>query len=105
MKKNIIITTFIFLASCGMLRKMETFSKCDFKLKSIESITVAGVNVQKVTGFSNLNILDAARIIAAYSSKSLPLDLTANIFVTNPNSSPASMTRSSFRLFALRKAD
>ena len=72
---------------------MATFAKCDFKLKSIEGITVAGVNIQKVTSLSNLSILDVAKVTTAYINKSLPLALTANIFVKNPNVSPASMTR------------
>ena len=83
----------IFLASCGMYNKMQTFTKCDFKLKSLEPITLAGINIQKISKFNDLGILDVAKITAAYISKSLPLNITANIFVTNPNPSPAAMTK------------
>jgi hypothetical protein len=93
MKKIAVLSILIALASCATLSKMATFAKCDFKLKSIEGISIAGVDIQKITSFNNLSILDAAKVAAAYATKSIPLDLTANIFVKNPNSSPASMTK------------
>jgi LEA14-like dessication related protein len=93
MKKFIIIVAVIFLASCGILKKMQTFAKCDFKLKSLDPIMLAGVNIQKKSSFNNLNIFDVAKVTAAYIVKSVPIDITANIFATNPNSSPAAMTK------------
>lgn len=93
MKKIIILLVVVSLASCATLSKMASFATCDFKLKSIEGITIAGVDIQKITSFSNLSFLDAAKITTAYASKSLPLDLTANILVKNPNTTPASMSK------------
>lgn len=93
MKKSVFIISVLFFASCGIINKIGTFAKCDFKLKSVESITVAGVDVTKIQNFNSLNIIDAAKLTAAYATNSLPLSLTANIFVKNPNPSPASMTK------------
>ncbi len=94
MKKPVIIVVIVLIfASCGIINKMSTFAKCDFKLKSLEEISIAGVDVTKIKDFNSLNFLDAAKITAAYATNSLPLNLTANIFVKNPNPSPASMTK------------
>lgn len=93
MKKFAALLIIVSLASCAALSKMATFTKCDFKLKSLEGITIAGVNIQKITNFNNLSILDAAKVAAAYARKSIPLDLTANILVKNPNASSAAMTK------------
>ncbi|NTW31730.1 MAG: hypothetical protein HGB12_03745 [Bacteroidetes bacterium] len=93
MKKIFIIIVVVSLASCGILNKMQNFAKCDFKLKSLESIKLAEVNIQNISSFDKLNFLDVALIVAAYANKTLPLSLTANISATNPNASPAAMTK------------
>jgi len=93
MKKIFVIITVVSLVSCGVINRMKSFSKCDFKLKSIENINLAGVKIKDLNSIDKLNFFELAKIAAAYSSKNLPLSLTVNIFATNPNTSPAAMTK------------
>lgn len=82
--------------ACGVfkqLNELKSFAQCDFRLKTVENTTLAGVNVQQVRSLSDLNFLQAGKLTAAYASGSLPLDLTLNIEVKNPNANPAAMNK------------
>jgi hypothetical protein len=84
------------LASCAVTRQLnelKNFAQCDFRLKTMENTTLAGVNVQQVRSITDLNLLQAGKITAAYASGSLPLDFLLNIEVKNPNNSLAAMNR------------
>jgi hypothetical protein len=88
------ITLVAVLASCGVARQLnelKNFAQCDFRLKTMENTTLAGVNVQQVRSITDLNLLQAGKITAAYASGSLPLDFLLNIEVKNPNNSLAAM--------------
>lgn len=79
------------LSNCRQLRELQSFAKCDFRLRDVEKTTLAGMNVQNVRSISDLSFAQAARITTAYANGSLPLDLLLNIEVKNPNANPASM--------------
>ena len=70
---------------------MANFAKCDFRLNTVDNIRLAGVNVQKVKNLSEINILDVAKITAALVNNTLPLSLTLNYDVRNPNKQKAVM--------------
>lgn len=92
----IFIITILVINSCDILQQVSeiaTFSKCEFKLKSIQNISLAGVNMQNIKSFSDIKILDAAKITAAFTGGRLPLEFTLNVDVKNPNSSQASMNK------------
>lgn len=93
--KVINIVLFILLlftfTDCRQLRELQSFAKCDFRLATVENTNLAGINVQQIRTITDLNFSQAARITQAYASGSLPLSLTLNIDVKNPNATPASM--------------
>ena len=77
--------------SCQQLKQMANFTQCEFRMSSVENTSLAGVNVQQIQSFSDLNLLDAGRLTAAYATGSMPLTLTANVEARNPNNSVAAM--------------
>ena len=83
----------LMLSGCSILSEMISFSQCEFRLATVENITLAGVNVQHIHKLSDLSLLDAGRISAALISGPLPLSLTLNVDVRNPNQQQASMNR------------
>lgn len=105
MKKfSIVLSIGLFLSfsSCEVFQqaqKMANLVNCDFSLKTVEGLSLAGVNVQQVQSLSNLNILDIGKLTAAISGGQLPLDFTLNMQARNPNASPAGMTRLEWILF------
>lgn len=91
----IILTAFL-VNSCDILdqaQQVAMFSRCEFRLSSLTNAKIAGVNVQNIKSFNDLNMLDATRIATAYSTGSLPLTFTLNVQSRNPNTRPAGMNR------------
>ena len=96
-KKALFYFTIISLFSCCGLNKqlneMSNFAKCEFRIKDVENTKIAKVNVQNKKSFSDLSILDAGMLTASLAKGTLPLDMTLNIDVKNPNSSEAAMNK------------
>lgn len=101
MKKNHLIVSilliFITFTACDILdqaKQIAMLSKCEFKLKTVDQLKLAGVNIQQIKKLSDLTITDAAKITtaAALGSK-LPLNFTLNVEIKNPNTTAAAMTK------------
>jgi len=99
MKKLKYLSVLLFivsLVSCDVLDQvgqMQNFAKCQFRLKSVKDTELAGINIQQIQSISDLGLLDAGMITAAFAGGSLPLDFTLNVEVQNPNSEVAAMNR------------
>lgn len=100
MKKTFILSffvaTLVTLSSCDILEQasqVANLTKCEFRLKSVDQMRLAGVNIQQVDQLSDLNFIDAAKITAAATSGNLPLNFTLNVEAKNPNSATAGLNR------------
>ena len=88
----------ILLSSCDMLMQVAdqfasvaNLANCDFSLKNVSNVSVAGVNVKNLTQ-GNLTATDVVKLVAAYQSKKVPLAMNVNVDVTNPTTTKAAMT-------------
>ena len=88
----------ILLSSCDVLNQLASqfssvanLANCDFALKNVSNVSVAGVNVKNLTQ-GNLSATDIVKLVAAYQSKQVPLNLDVNVDVTNPTKTQAAMT-------------
>lgn len=91
-----LVIVVVILSSCDVMKQVEQMgmlAKCDFRLKTVENTSLAGVNIQHIQKLSDLNFTDAARISAAATAKELPLTFTLNVEARNPNTTQASMQR------------
>jgi hypothetical protein len=82
------------VAGCGVSRQvqeMKNFGKSKFRLVSVDSTKLAGVNVRNVNQVSDISLEDKARIVAAYAAGSLPLYAKLNLEAKNTTSQSASM--------------
>jgi hypothetical protein len=99
----ILFSSFMILTnSCGVVQQaqqMTNLINCDFRIANVQNVNLAGVNIQNVQSLKNLNLTDAARIMAAVAGNSLPLTFTLNIEGKNPNSSSAGMIKLVWILF------
>jgi LEA14-like dessication related protein len=66
-------------------------ANCEFALKNVSNVSVAGVNVKNLTN-GNLSATDIVKLVAAYQSKQVPLNLNVNVDVKNPTQTQAAMT-------------
>lgn len=100
MKKKFIFALFIanliLLGGCDILEQagqVASLAKCEFRLKSVDQLRLAGVNIQQVNQISDLTFMDAAKITAAATGSNLPLNFTLNVETKNPNSAIAGLNR------------
>jgi hypothetical protein len=84
-------------ASCGVVKQIQqvtSFGKCEFKLKEVQDIRLAGVSVQNKNGSTDLNLGDGIRLTGALASGgALPLTFTLNVEAHNPNEQTAGLNR------------
>ena len=88
----------ILLSSCDVLTQVASqfssvanLANCEFALKNVSNVSVAGVNVKNLTN-GNLSATDIVKLVAAYQSKQVPLNLDVNVNVKNPTTTQAAMT-------------
>ena len=89
------IFTVLIISSCDVLKQvsqMGNLAKCDFRLASVQQLTLAGINVQNIKKVTDLNIMDAGKLTRAVVSQQFPLDFTLNIEAKNPNPANAGIT-------------
>ena len=98
----LVAITTIF-AGCDILEQVTqvaNLTKCEFRLKTVDQLKLAGVDIQHIDQFSDLKLMDAARITTAIASGgSLPLTFNLNVEAKNPNGSIAGMNRLDWILF------
>jgi hypothetical protein len=88
--------------SCDVSRQASqaiNLAKCEFRVRDAENINLAGISIQNVNSLKGLNLGDAAKIMAAMGSSTLPLTLTLNIDAKNPNTAAAGLNRLEWILF------
>ncbi|MEI6348109.1 MAG: hypothetical protein WCP69_09210 [Bacteroidota bacterium] len=89
---TLIIVVAIMMVSCKQLQELTNLAKCDFKLKSVDNIQLAGIDIQKVQNINQINALDVVKLTSGYMSKYLPLSFNLNVDARNPNPSKAALT-------------
>lgn len=89
----LLLTLAIGFGACKSMRELKNLTKCQFRIGTVESITLAGVNIQTVRRFTDLGVKDAAKIGTALAGGNLPLGMVVNLEVKNPNKQLAAMNR------------
>lgn len=94
----LVVAGSILLSSCEVLTQLASqfgsvanLANCEFALKNVSDVSVAGVNVKNLTK-GNLSATDIVKLVAAYQSKQVPLNLNVNVDVKNPTQTQAAMT-------------
>ena len=101
-KSLFLLISLIIIGSCNILEQaseLQTFSRCEFRLKSVQNIRLAGVSVQQINQISDLTLMEMARLTTAFVSKDMPFKLTLNVEVQNPNQSKAALNELEWILF------
>ena len=106
MKRNTLALTAALIvltaaSGCQTLQQISALKSVDFAIDRVNQVNLAGVDLDNVRTYGDLNIMDATRLIAAVSRGDLPLKLTVNLAATNPADNPvtARMVGMDWRLF------
>ncbi len=90
------------IGSCDVAQQAQqaaNLANCDFRIRSVEKVELAGVRFQHINTVGDLSITDAARVMAAFASPSFPLSLQLNLEGRNPNARPAGLNRMEWMLY------
>ena len=82
--------------SCTVVEQAQqaaNLANCDFRIRSVENITLGGVNVQNIRSVSDLTMTDLAKLTAALTKPGVPLNMRLNIEGRNPNAASAGLNK------------
>lgn len=95
MKRIIAISIlFVTLTGCSILAELTALTaltKCEFSFHSAQEPVISGVDVMRVSSFSDLTFMDGQRIVSNILQKKLPFGITANVEVKNPGINTAAV--------------
>jgi len=69
----------------GALDALGNLQRLQFKLGKINGFTLAGVRLDNKRSISDISIIDAANLVAAFTRGELPASFTLNVLAKNPN--------------------
>lgn len=87
----VFIISIVFVVSCSSVKQANNFKDCTYSFASIEDLKVGNIDIQGKKSFRDLNMSETTGISQLLMAKKLPISLTANISITNPNSKTASI--------------
>jgi hypothetical protein len=97
----LLVCVVLMLSQQGCKSKDEllALSKCEFRVKDVSDIFLAGVAVENVDDFSDIDFVDGLILWAAASAGNLPLSLKVNVEIRNPNSELAALNKAEWKLY------
>lgn len=92
MKKNALLGTLVLLLNgCSIISELTAFTKCEFRLRSVQQPIVCGIDVSQKKSWEDFNFLEGQAIAAQLLNKSLPFEITVNVEVHNPGTTLAAV--------------
>jgi len=91
--RAILLSIIFCFFGCKQLREIQTLTKCEFRLSTINILTIDNINVSQVKSISDLDFLTITRLGNALLAGRLPITYVANIEAFNPNSQKAAISK------------
>jgi hypothetical protein len=90
----------VALSGCATLQQLAALRDVDFEVDRLSDVRLAGVDLARVTSYSQLSLADAGRLAAAVSQRTLPMEFRVHLTATNPadNSVDARLVRMDWTL-------
>ncbi len=93
-KLNLLICIALILSiSCKQLAEMRSFSKCEFRLRSIELLSLDNIDISGIKTINDIDAVTMLRLSNSLLSGKMPISFRTNIEAKNPNQKKASMNR------------
>jgi len=92
----------LYTGGCGIspqIQQVYNLTKCDFQIRSVENLNLAGVTIQNIKSVSDLDVVDYGRLMAAILGPSFPLSLQLNLQGRNPNTQSAGLNKIEWILY------
>lgn len=79
--------------SCKQLKELNTLTKCEFRLKNIELLSLDNTDISKVKSVSDLDAMTIAKLGGSLLTGKMPLKYRTNIESKNPNTQNAALNK------------
>lgn len=94
MKKYILICILALIASsCGISRKIDVLEKCNYSIKSADSVYLAGKDISKLVKNKTLELSSVPGLALAMFRKNIPLSANVKLSINNPTSKTAAINQ------------
>ncbi len=85
--------------AANQIQEAKNFARCEFRLRSVDDLRLAGVSIQHVKSVSDLSLKKSVQLMPALAGKSLLLEFTLMIEAKNPNKEIAAMNTMEWMLY------
>lgn len=94
---SILIAAFAIMnfGCSGVMDAITNIQRLQFKLDKVTGMKVANVPLSNFSSISNIGVIDAANLLAAFTSGKLPVEFTLNVLAKNPNDGTGGTKQSS----------
>lgn len=94
---SILIAAFAIMnfGCSGVMDAITNIQRLQFKLDKVTGMKVANVPLSNFSSISNIGVIDAANLLAAFTSGKLPVQFTLNVLAKNPNDGTGGTKQSS----------
>lgn len=90
---GLFLALFFVLNACRTIRELKAFSRCEFRQKEISKLNVGSMNALNIQSLSDLNFADAGKLALEFKNGTLPLNVTYDIEIRNPNEKTAALEK------------
>lgn len=77
--------SFIQSGCAGAYDAFVNLQRLQFKLGSVNNFTLAGIRLGSIRSINDFSVIDAANLVAAFTSGRFPASFTLNVLAKNPN--------------------
>lgn len=81
----------LFQSLADQIKGLANLANCEYSLKSVSHVAVAGVDVMKVAG-GDISVADVAKLGLAITTKTVPVSMNLNVGIKNPTETQASLS-------------
>lgn len=101
----IVLAGVLSLASCAALDEMTAalanLQRLKFKLSGVRDFKLLGIDLGGKARITDLNALDAVKLVQSYTSRKLPVEFVVDILAVNPNDGTGGTRRTASTLTSL----
>ncbi len=79
-----LLCSLLFASGCATLQQLRALDRVEFSIDGVSDVRLAGIDLSRLRDFTDLNLVDAARLASAVQSRDLPLAMEIQLLGENP---------------------
>ena len=83
----------VLLGGCTALKELVTFTKCEFRYKMLNSVTLAGIDIKSKTTVRDFTVTELAKLTTTALGGTIPVRFRVILEAGNPNTQQASVSK------------